>query len=53
MWDAMQLLQVLYVDWDSYVAPLSAPPLDLLILQWPRKALYIQSANNLNAGAYC
>jgi hypothetical protein len=42
---------VLYVDWDSYIAPLSAPPLDLLLLQWPRKALYVQAMNNFNAGA--
>jgi hypothetical protein len=42
---------VLYVDWDSYIAPLSAPPLDLLILQWPHKAFYLQAADNLNAGA--
>jgi hypothetical protein len=42
---------VLFVDWDSYVAPLSAPPLETLVLQWPRKGLYVQATDNINAGA--
>jgi hypothetical protein len=43
---------VLYMDWDSYIDPLSAPPLDMLILQWPHRALYVQAAQRFNAGEH-
>jgi hypothetical protein len=42
---------VLAIDWDTYAAPLSAPPLEALMLQWPRKALYVQATGTFNAGA--
>ena len=34
----------------QYISPLSAPPLDLFILQWPGKMLYVQAEDWFNAG---
>jgi hypothetical protein len=41
----------LAIDWDTYTLPLSAPSLETLVLQWPRKALYVQATGTFNAGA--
>jgi hypothetical protein len=41
----------LAIDWDTYTLPLSAPPLETLVLQWPRKALYVQAMGTFNSGA--
>ena len=49
----LQYRYVLYMDWDSFIDPLSAPRLDMLILQWPHRALYVQAAQRFNAGALC
>ena len=40
----------LFVDWDTYISPLSAPPLQAFVLQWPQKALYVQATDTFNAG---
>ena len=41
---------VLYLDWDTYISPLSAPAISALVLQWPGKAAYFQSEDVFNAG---
>ena len=43
---------VLYMDWDAWMTPRAAVPVEALLLQWPGKALYVQTYADLpNAGA--